>query len=92
MSRLHEVREFLTYARMIIGKITAKAQTTIPKAVRRALGLGPGDEIKYEIEDGRVILTRVDSADGAGPDVFVNNFSTFSEWDSEADRKAFANL
>jgi len=77
---------------MIIGKITAKAQTTIPKAVRRALGLGPGDEIGYEIEDGRVILTRVADDDGIGSDMFVNNFSMFDEWDSEADRKAFADL
>ncbi len=77
---------------MIIGKITAKAQTTIPKAVRRALGLGPGDEIKYEIEDDRVILTRVDSEDDAGSDMFVNNFSTFTEWASEADCEAFDNL
>lgn len=77
---------------MIIGKITAKAQTTIPKAVRRALRLGPGDEIKYEIEKGRVILTRVENENGGERDMFVNNFAAFSEWDSEADRKAFANL
>lgn len=75
---------------MILGKITAKAQTTIPLAVRRALGLGPGDEIRYEIEEGRVILTRVPS-DG-GSDMFINNFSMFTEWASDADCEAFDNL
>lgn len=75
---------------MILGKITAKAQTTIPLAVRRALGLGPGDEIRYEIEDGRVILTRVPS-DGES-DMYINNFSMFTEWASDADCEAFDNL
>ncbi len=28
---------------MIDGRITAKSQTTIPRAVRTALGVGPGD-------------------------------------------------
>ena len=74
---------------MIIGKITAKAQTTIPLAVRRALGLAPGDQVRYEIEDGRVILTRVPSDDDFGSDMFVNNFSMFDEWASEADCEAF---
>ena len=43
---------------MIISKLTSKAQTTIPQPVRAALGLQPGDEILYEIDDGRVTLPR----------------------------------
>ena len=43
---------------MITSKMTSKAQTTIPQAVRMALNLKPGDEIAYQIEDGRVILMR----------------------------------
>lgn len=77
---------------MIIGKITAKAQTTIPQAVRRALGLSPGDEIGYEIEDGRVILTKITSADALSGDPFINTFAMFDEWASEADCKAFDNF
>lgn len=76
---------------MIVGKITAKAQTTIPRAVRRALGLGPGDEIRYEIEEGRVILTRV-ATDDISSDPFINNFAMFDEWASEHDCQAFDNL
>ncbi len=74
---------------MIHSRITAKSQTTVPQAVRRALGIGPGDEIGWEIESGRVVLIRLpDDAD----DGFLNNFSTFTEWASEADCKAFDNL
>jgi antitoxin PrlF len=67
--------------------MTSKAQITIPKAVRKALGIEPGDEVVWEIEGDRVIMSRA-----GGPDMFVGNFSTFTEWDSEADRKAFADL
>lgn len=67
---------------MIIGRITAKSQTTIPRAVRIALGVGPGDAIGYEIADGKVSLTRVVSPP---KDMFTNNLSTFSEWADEYD-------
>lgn len=67
---------------MIIGRITAKAQTTIPRAVRLALGIGPGDEIGYEIDGDKVVLTRVKHDE---KDMFVNNFSTFTEWSDEYD-------
>ena len=37
--------------------ITAKGQTTIPKAVRDHLGLKPGDRVKFFIHpDGSVVL------------------------------------
>lgn len=70
---------------MILGKITAKAQTTIPRAVRRALGLKPGDEVVWEIDGDHVIMARA----RAETDPFVGNFSSFTEWASEADCKAF---
>ncbi len=37
--------------------LTSKGQTTIPKAVRRHLGLKPGDKIRFLVEDdGRVVV------------------------------------
>jgi antitoxin PrlF len=72
---------------MIHSRLTSKAQITLPKAVRKALGIAPGDEVVWEIEGDRVIMTR-----GGQGDPFVNNFSTFTEWASEADCKAFDNL
>ncbi len=70
---------------MITSKLTTKAQTTIPQPVRAALRLQPGDELIYEISDQRVILTK---AGGQRDDPF----RTFSEWNSEADAKAYGKL
>ncbi|PZN94585.1 MAG: transcriptional regulator [Hyphomicrobiales bacterium] len=71
---------------MIVSKLTSKAQTTIPQPVRKALRLKDGDEIAYVIERDRVVMTRANSAPVDDP------FATFDEWDSEADRKAYAKL
>lgn len=39
--------------------ITVKGQTTLPKDVRQALGLQPGDRVRYLIlDDGEVRLVR----------------------------------
>ncbi len=73
-------------AAMITSKLTTKAQTTIPQPVRSALHLRPGDEVAYEIAGDRVILTRRQDAPVDDP------FGTFSEWDSEADRRAYGDL
>ena len=71
---------------MITSRITSKAQTTVPQAVRSALGVREGDELAYEIADGRVILTR------ARPVAADDPFAEFDEWNSEADRKGYANF
>jgi antitoxin PrlF len=71
---------------MITSKLTSKAQTTIPQAVRTALRVREGDELVYEIEHGRVILTKRQPAAVDDP------FRTFDEWNSEADRRAYAKL
>jgi antitoxin PrlF len=71
---------------MITSRISSKSQTTVPQAVRNALGLREGDELAYDIRDGRVTLTKARAAVQDDP------FATFHEWDSEADRKAYADL
>ncbi len=41
------------------SSITIKGQTTLPKAVRQALDLTPGDRLRYVIlDDGQVRLMR----------------------------------
>jgi len=80
-------KEIPYIAAMIQSRISSKAQTTIPRAVRAALGIGPGDDLVWEIDGDSVIVTRA-----GAPDMFIGNFSTFTEWDTEADRKAFADL
>lgn len=71
---------------MIKSKLTSKAQTTIPQPVRSALRLKGGDEITYLIEGNRVILTKAPSEPREDP------FGTFVEWNSDADREAYADL
>ena len=41
---------------MIESSITTKGQTTLPKAVRDALGVRPGDRVRYLIDDDVRIL------------------------------------
>ena len=71
---------------MITSKLTSKAQTTIPQAVRSALGLREGDQLAYVIEDGRVVLMKAPASTVDDP------FLLFGEWDSEADEQAYADL
>lgn len=77
---------------MITSKLTRKAQTTIPQAVRGALDVHPGDEIAYAIEDGRVLLTKVVPKPLRRGSPFDDPFATFWEWDTPEDDEAFANL
>ncbi len=37
-------------------KLTKKSQTTVPRKVRRHLGVGPGDSIEWYVVEGRVIV------------------------------------
>jgi len=38
--------------------VTAKGQTTLPKDVRKVLGLQPGDKLRYILLDGEVRILR----------------------------------
>ena len=44
---------------MIESGITIKGQTTLPKAVREALALEPGDRVRYVIHDEEVRIVKV---------------------------------
>ena len=37
-------------------RVGSKGQVVIPKVVRDALGIGPGGEVTFSVEDGEVIL------------------------------------
>ena len=57
-----------------ISTITAKGQTTIPKAVRQALGVDYGGRIAFRVSDGGVTVCRADSDE----DPAVESYLTFS--------------
>lgn len=44
---------------MLESGVTTKGQTTLPKAVREALALAPGDRVRYVILDGEVRMIKV---------------------------------
>jgi len=71
---------------MISSRMTSKAQTTIPRAVRAALQLGTGDTIVYAVEGDRVVITKA-----LPPNTEIATAS-YEEWDSENDRRAYAGL
>ena len=43
---------------MSSSTLTSKGQTTVPKAVRVALSLKPGDQVRYVIGDGEVRMLK----------------------------------
>jgi AbrB family looped-hinge helix DNA binding protein len=50
---------------MPISTLTTRGQTTIPKPIREALGLQPGDRVEFTLEDDQALLRR------AGADLSV---------------------
>ena len=73
-----------------IAKITAKGQTTIPRAVRAALHVLPGDLIAWEVgTDGTAKVRRVQPID---LEYLRAVEGTLSEWNSAADEEAYRGL
>lgn len=69
----------------ITSKLTTKSQTVIPAAIREKLGIGPGDWVRYvETSEGIVIEKAHIVQD--------DPFATFTEWATEADDQAYADL
>jgi antitoxin PrlF len=71
------------------SRLTSKSQTTIPKPVRDRLRLKPGDFVKYEIEGGRVVLTKASAIDVTH---LAQLEKTLSEWDTPEDAAAYDDL
>ncbi len=69
-----------------VSRLTSKAQTVIPKAVREKLGLKPGDLLRYVVDKDRIVIEKVKNEAEDDP------FATFTEWSSEADERAYKSL
>jgi antitoxin PrlF len=68
------------------SKVSVKAQTVIPQAVRERLGIKPGDRLRYVIDRQGIWIERAPTGETEDP------FATFSEWASAADDEAYADL
>jgi antitoxin PrlF len=68
------------------SKVSVKSQTVIPREVRERLDLKPGDTLRYRVTESGVLLDKAPAAEADDP------FAAFSEWSSEADEKAYADL
>jgi antitoxin PrlF len=74
-------------SRFVMSRLSAKGQTIVPKSVRVALGVGPGDQIGYSIQSGRVLLSAI-----RRPLAEDDPFACFGEWASPADTEGYASL
>lgn len=54
-----------------ISTITAKGQTTVPKAVRQALGVDYGGRIAFRVSDGGVTVARAESDEDPAIQTFL---------------------
>ncbi len=67
------------------SRLSVKWQTVIPRPVRERLALSPGDTLRYKITDAGVMLEKE-------IDVTDDPFATFTEWASDEDDAAYADL
>lgn len=74
----------------IRSKLTAKGQTTIPRAVRKALHLKEGDVLEFELDKDGARITKVAPEDLAYLRLLDDNLA--EEWLSPEDAEAFDDL
>ncbi|MFM7464000.1 MAG: AbrB/MazE/SpoVT family DNA-binding domain-containing protein [Cyanobium sp.] len=72
-----------------LATITAKGQVTIPKAIRHALNLRQGDQLRWDLEDGGVCVRLVSPLDLT----YLRGVEAgLEKWASPEDEQAFADL
>lgn len=72
-----------------ISRVSSKGQVTLPKRVREAIGVGPGDSVAYDVGPGGVTLRRLEPIDLAFHAALQ---ATLVEWGSKEDDEAYADL
>jgi antitoxin PrlF len=72
-----------------VSTITGKGQTTVPKPIRDALGVGAGDRIVFRVDGDRVSVRRVDES---GDDPAIDAFLAFVAADMQRRPEALSAL
>lgn len=70
----------------VYSKVSVKSQTVLPAEVRERLRIKPGDRLRYVIDETGVHIER------SAPNEEDDPFATFTEWASDADDEAYADL
>ncbi|HEU0013082.1 MAG TPA: type II toxin-antitoxin system PrlF family antitoxin [Longimicrobium sp.] len=52
---------------MLTSTVTAKAQTTLPSGVRKALGVKPGDKVSYVIRGDEAVIRKAAAEEEQDP-------------------------
>jgi antitoxin PrlF len=73
----------------LLSRLTVKGQATIPVEIRRALRPRPGDQVAFELKQGKVTVRRTDTLDRAFLKLAE---AAFEEWNSPEDEAAFRHL
>lgn len=74
---------------LTVSKVTSKYQASIPKDIRKKLGINTGDYIKFVAAGDNIIIKKVSSLDKDFLKLMENNLQ---EWNSKEDDKQFAYL
>lgn len=72
-----------------ISRVSSKGQVTLPRQIRQAIGVGPGDAVAYDVAQGVVTLRRLEPIDLA---FHAAVESTLAEWGSKEDDEAYGDL
>ncbi|MGE3247936.1 MAG: AbrB/MazE/SpoVT family DNA-binding domain-containing protein [Beijerinckiaceae bacterium] len=70
----------------VTSRISSKSQTVLPREVRERLNVGPGDRLRYVIDERGVRIEKVPAQAEDDP------FATFHEWASPEDDEAYGDL
>lgn len=74
-------------AEAAFSRISVKSQTVLPKQVREALAVLPGDTLRYRFTNAGVVIEKaVPSTEADDP------FAAFAEWRGAADEEAYGDL
>lgn len=69
------------------SRVSVRSQTVLPKQVREALGVMPGDVLRYRMTDHGIVIDKARPA--VDPD---DPFAAFAEWNGTADSAAYDDL
>ena len=69
----------------VYSRVSVISQTVLPRAVREALEIKPGDTLRYRLTERGVLLEK---APAEGDDPFVS----FTEWGGKQDDAAYVDL